>query len=166
MNIFKIKDLGIVITGYTPKTHNINNYNSNDYMFVSPSDIKNNRLINKTEKYISEFAFNNSKKRVLHKGDVVVDCIGSDMGNVAIITKDCISNQQINAITNINTKLINNYYLYYLLSTKKEFLHSIGMNGSTMPIISKSLFESIELLIHSNKDQQHIVDTIMKEMMI
>ena len=155
---YKIKDIGIVVTGYTPKTTEINNYNSNDYMFVSPADLKQNRIIRKTFKYISKFAFDNSKSRILNKGDIVVDCIGSDMGNVGLIYNDCISNQQINAITKIDNSKVLNLYLYYLLSTKKTFLHQIGMNGSTMPIISKSLFENIELHIHDLDCQQHIVN--------
>ena len=162
MKICKISDLGKVITGYTPSTKNIDNYISNDYMFISPSDIKNTRYINSSIKYISKYAFMNSNNRILRKNDIVVDCIGSDMGNVAIITNHCISNQQINAITNIDTSIVNPLYLYYLLSTKKDFLHKIGMNGSTMPIVSKTLFENIELNIHDLYNQQHIVNTIRR----
>lgn len=159
MSFYKIKDLGVVITGYTPKTSNYNNYISNDYMFVSPSDLKQNRIIYKTQKYISKFAFESSQNKILRKMDVVVDCIGSDMGNVGLISDYCISNQQINAITHIDNSKVLNLYLYYLLLTKKDYLHQIGMNGSTMPIISKSLFENIELYLHDLDKQQHIVNT-------
>ena len=158
--LYKIKNFSFVVTGYTPSTSIKENYESNDYMFIGPVDLKNNRFITGTQKYISSFAFKKSIKRVLKKGDVVVDCIGSDMGNVGIITDFCISNQQINAITQIDAAIINNIYLYYLLSTKKSFFHQIGMNGSTMPIISKTLFENIELNIHDLNTQQHIVNTI------
>jgi len=158
--LYKIKNFSFVVTGYTPSTSIKENYESNDYMFIGPVDLKNNRFITGTQKYISSFAFKKSIKRVLKKGDVVVDCIGSDMGNVGIITDFCISNQQINAITQIDAAIINNIYLYYLLSTKKSFFHQIGMNGSTMPIISKTLFENIELNIHDLNTQQHIVNTM------
>ena len=63
MFLYKIKDLGIVITGYTPKTSEKLNYSSNDYMFVSPVDLKKSRYIKSTTKYISSYAFNNSKNR-------------------------------------------------------------------------------------------------------
>ena len=129
-------------------------------MFVGPSDLKKQRFIKRTDKYISEYAMRQSTNRQLCSGDIVVDCIGSDMGNVGIITASSISNQQINAITNINNQIVNNIYLYYLLTTKKSYLHQIGMNGSTMPIISKTLFESVVVNIHDLKIQQHIVDTI------
>ena len=164
MKNYKIKDIGTVVTGYTPKTTEIKNYISKDYMFISPTDLKQNRFIIRTSKYISSFAFNNSKSRILKKGDIVIDCIGSDMGNVGVINDECISNQQINAITKIDNSKVLNLYLYYLLSTKKDFLHQIGMNGSTMPIISKSLFEDIELQIHELNIQQHIVNIQRKEL--
>lgn len=158
MNLYKIKDLGSVTTGYTPKTSEPLNYCSDDYMFISPADLKKSRYIKTTIKYISLYAFNNSKNRILKHGDIVVDCIGSDMGNVGIVYSECISNQQINAITKIDNNKIINLYLYYLLSTKKSYFHQIGMNGSTMPIISKSLFEDIDVNIHDINEQQHIVN--------
>ena len=160
MSSYKIKDLGVVITGYTPKTSEHLNYSSNDYMFISPTDLKKSRYIKSTTKYISSYAFNNSKNRILKFGDIVVDCIGSDMGNVGFVYDDCISNQQINAITSIDNNKVLNLYLYYLLSTKKNYFHQIGMNGSTMPIVSKSLFEDIDISIHELDEQQHIVNTI------
>ena len=102
MKIIKIRDIGRTITGTTPSTKEPENYNSKDIMFIGPSDIKNNRYICKTEKYISSFAFNNLPTRQLSKNSLVIDCIGSDMGNVAVTTASCITNQQINAITDIN----------------------------------------------------------------
>ncbi|MBQ8749281.1 MAG: restriction endonuclease subunit S [Clostridia bacterium] len=158
MKIIKIHDIGRTITGTTPSTKEPLNYNSKDIMFIGPSDIKNNRYITDTEKYISTFAFNNLPTRQLSKNSIVIDCIGSDMGNVAITTANCVTNQQINAITNLEDK--NVLYFYYLFSTKKHYFHQIGMNGSTMPIISKSLFDDIEILIHDDNEQQHIVNIL------
>ena len=157
---YKIKDFGKIITGTTPSTKNKEYYNESKYMFVGPTDLKGVRLIMSSEKYISECAMNDFSNRQLNKDDIVVDCIGSDMGDVAVITQKCMTNQQINAITNINNNIVLPLYLYYLLSTKKSFFHLIGSNGSTMPIISKSLFENIEFDIHELPIQQHIVDTI------
>ena len=160
MKSYKLYELGKIVTGYTPSTKNEDNYSSNDHMFIGPTDLKNQRYIVTSEKYISSYAMNNSLSRVLEKDDIVVDCIGSDMGNVGIVTERCISNQQINAITHINKNLVQPLYLYYYFLTQKKYLHQIGMNGSTMPIVSKSLFEEIDVLIHDPLKQQHIVDTI------
>ena len=157
---YKIKDIGKTITGTTPSTKNKNYYCSKDVMFVSPTDIKNQRYIKQTDKHISFIAFADFQTRHLHKNDIIIDCIGSDMGDVGIISQDCMTNQQINAITQIDKSKVLPLYLYYLLSTKKGYFHLIGSNGSTMPIISKSLFDELEFSVHNIDLQQHIVDTI------
>ena len=35
----KLKDIGVVVTGNTPSTKDKENYSSDDYCFVKPSDI-------------------------------------------------------------------------------------------------------------------------------
>lgn len=156
-----INNFSKVVTGTTPSTKNNKYYSSDDYMFISPEDLKNNRYIQHSKRYISYYAYDDYKSRFIPENSIVIDCIGSDMGNVAITSKTSLTNQQINAITNINTNIVKPLYLYYLLSTYKNFFHSIGSNGSTMPIISKSLFENINVDIkHNLIEQQHIVDII------
>ncbi|WP_420704366.1 restriction endonuclease subunit S [Metamycoplasma hyosynoviae] len=56
MRTYKIKDLGKVITGKTPSTKVNIFWNSNDFPFICPPDIKNNRYISKSIKYISNYA--------------------------------------------------------------------------------------------------------------
>ena len=129
-------------------------------MFICPPDIKNIRYINKSNKYISSVAFNDFKSIQLSPNTIVIDCIGADLGNVSLTIQDCITNQQINAITEINTNVVYPLYLYYYFSTMKEYFHLIGQNGSTMPIINKSLFENIQITIHDLIEQQHIVNIV------
>ena len=160
MRTYKIKEIGKVITGKTPSTKINEFYNSNDYQFVCPPDIKNQRYVNGVDKYISKSAFLNCKSININKDSILIDCIGADLGNVALSTKQCITNQQINSITQIKTEMVLPLYLYYLFSTKKSYFHLIGQNGSTMPIINKTMFENIDIAIHDYATQQHIVNTI------
>lgn len=160
MEKYKIKDIGRVITGKTPSTKENRYYNANDFMFICPADIKNVRLLNKSNKYISLVAFTNFKSIQLNPNTIVIDCIGADLGNVSLTQTKCMTNQQINSITEINTGIAYPMYLYYYFSTKKEYFHLIGQNGSTMPIINKSMFENIEIIIHSLFEQQHIVNIV------
>ncbi|MDD1379248.1 restriction endonuclease subunit S [Metamycoplasma hyosynoviae] len=157
MRTYKIKDLGKVITGKTPSTKVNIFWNSNDFPFICPPDIKNNRYISKSIKYISNYALNKFNSIKLKENSIVISCIGY-IGYVSITKKLSISNQQINAITNINRNIVSELYLYYLLLTKKDYFNSIGQNGTTMPIINKTLFENIELSIHSIEQQHHIVN--------
>lgn len=160
MRTYKIKEIGKVITGKTPSTKNELFYNSKDKMFICPPDIKAVRFITESDKKISMYAFNACKSIQIKKNSIMIDCIGADLGNVAISTDECITNQQINTITNIDESIALPLYLYYYFSTKKSFFHLIGQNGSTMPIINKSMFENIEINIHDVQMQHHIINTI------
>ena len=160
MKTYKVKELGKIITGKTPSTKNENFWNKNIYHFITPIDIKNNRYILKTERQISELAITNFKTIILPSNSLLISCIGY-IGYVALTKKDkSISNQQINSIINIKNEIAIPLYLYYYFLKNKSFLKIIGNNGTTMPIIKKSLFEEIEITIHELEIQQHIVNTI------
>lgn len=154
----KIKDISKVITGITPSTAKSKYYDNGFFPFITPIEIKNTRFVKKTNRYVSKYALNDYNNKFVNQNDICIDCIGSDMGNVAIVTEKSLTNQQINVLTNIKTNVVNPMYLYYNLSVKKDYLHQIGMNGSTMPIINKSQFENIDIEVHSLPEQQHIVD--------
>lgn len=160
MKTIKLKDIGEIVTGCTPSTKNHEYYCEADYMFVGPSDIKNVMYVVSSEKNISKKAFNDYKNRFINENSIVVDCIGSDMGNVAIVTRKCLTNQQINAITNIDESKFNVKYIYYVLSTMKKYFHLIGTNGSTMPILNKTMFENIEIEVPKMENQNKIANIL------
>lgn len=156
----KLKRIGKIITGSTPKTKNVEYYNSKDYMFIAPADIKNVRYVVKAEKHISKLAFIDYYNRFIKAESIMVDCIGSDMGNVAITTNICLTNQQINSISDIEPTKYNYKFIYYSLSTMKKYFHQIGQNGSTMPIINKTMFENIEIKVPQKLIQDKIVKIV------
>lgn len=162
MKVVKLGEIGKIITGCTPSTKKSEYYASNDYMFVGPSDIKNVMYVVSSEKHISEKAYEDYKTRFINENSIVVDCIGSDMGNVAIIKEKCLTNQQINAITNIDESNYNIRYVYYVLSTMKNYFHLIGTNGSTMPILNKTMFENIEIEVPDIETQDKIANVLSK----
>ncbi len=162
MKKVKLGEIGKIITGCTPSTKKSEYYESNDYMFVGPSDIKNVMYVVSSEKHISQKANDDYKTRFISENSIVVDCIGSDMGNVAIVKDNCLTNQQINAITNIDVNKFNIRYVYYVLSTMKNYFHLIGTNGSTMPILNKSMFENIEIEVPDIEIQNKIATILSK----
>lgn len=162
MKILKLGEIGKIVTGCTPATKKSEYYESDDYMFVGPSDIKNVMYVVSSEKHISQKAYEDHKTRLINENSIVVDCIGSDMGNVAIVKEECLTNQQINAITNIDENNYNIRYVYYVLSTMKNYFHLIGTNGSTMPILNKSMFENIEIEVPDIEIQNKISNILSK----
>ena len=155
----KIKDIGVVLTGNTPKTSDKENYVSKDICFVKPSDLEEDEInyLSKTEFFISNKAKNIA--RILPANSVVVTCIGT-IGKVGVTTKECAFNQQINAIIP-NESVCLSEYLAYLLLSKKTLLNDIA-NAPVVPIINKSQFSEIEIYIPSIQKQSKILSTLKK----
>ena len=114
----KIREIGDVITGKTPMTSKPE-YFDGDIMFITPSDIVNGYRIDASVRHISESGYKSIQTNTLSGISVLIGCIGSDMGNVALVQERCATNQQINAITNF-CENVNPFYVYYLLSMKKN----------------------------------------------
>ena len=116
----KIGELGKIITGRTPPTDDHSHY-GNDYRFFGPADLHKHYFIHESEKMVSVKGFNLVKSCALDDISILVGCIGWDMGNVGIIKGKCITNQQINSITQIKS-MYNPLYIYYWLKNNKKLL--------------------------------------------
>ena len=150
----KIKDMGRVVTGKTPLT-GVNEYYGGNIMFISPSDLHGDYLIEKSEKTITEEGLKSIESNSIDGISVLTGCIGWDMGNVAMCNSRCATNQQINAIIDFNHKLVDPRYVYYWLKGKKDYLFSIASVTRT-PILSKSVFENIDIPLPSLKIQERV----------
>ena len=150
----KIKDIGRVVTGKTPLT-GVNEYYGGNIMFISPSDLHGDYLIEKSEKTITEEGLKSIESNSIDGISVLTGCIGWDMGNVAMTNSRCATNQQINAIIDFNHKLVDPRYVYYWLKGKKDYLFSIASVTRT-PILSKSVFENIDIPLPSLKIQERV----------
>ena len=153
----RIKDIGKVVTGKTPKTSNEEYYGGN-IMFISPVELHDGYCIKNSEKSITQVGLKSIKNNTIRGTSVLVGCIGWDMGNVAMCHEECATNQQINSITDFKDDF-NPYYIYYWLKTKKEYLFSIASVTRT-PILSKATFEDIEIPVPSRKYQDHVVGVL------
>ena len=159
---YKLKDIGKIVTGKTPKTSEKENFsNKNDkYLFLTPKDMSgNDKYIRVTERFLTDNVTSKFSNIILYTKSVCISCIGSDMGKVFMIEKPTITNQQINSITTINENICNPEYLYYYFKDKKEYLKCIA-GGSTMPILNKSTFENIYVDLPDIAIQNKIVKIV------
>ena len=154
----KIKDIGNVVTGKTPQTAHAEFYGG-DYMFITPTELHGGYKISSSEKTLTEAGLVSIKTNSIDGISVLVGCIGWDMGNVAMCFEKCATNQQINSITQISEDY-SPYFLYYWLSTKKEYLFSISSVTRT-PILSKGVFEEIEIPSISRSEQDKIAKVLL-----
>ena len=142
-------DFGDVITGKTPSSDHPEDFGT-DIPFVTPGDFQHyKKFAIGTDRMLSEIGKHRLKGKVLPVGSVIVTCIGSDMGKVALASEECITNQQMNSI------VVNNYedsdYLFYVLSSMSKELKSMALGSSTMPLLNKSDFEKIKIAIPPRK---------------
>ena len=140
-----ISDFGNVITGKTPSSDAPEDFGM-DMPFITPGDFQYyNKFAIGSERKLSEIGYKRLKNKILPIGSVIVTCIGSDMGKVVITSEQCVTNQQMNSII-VKEKFYSDY-LYYYLSNMKEELKGMALGSSTMPLLNKSDFEKIAIVI-------------------
>jgi type I restriction enzyme, S subunit len=155
----KLGELGIVITGKTPSINNPEEW-GNEMPFVTPSDFKDYRKFAFSSiRSLSNEGINRLKNKILPENSILVTCIGSDMGKVAMNGTKVITNQQINSIVPKSNK-INSDFLYYRLVSIYETLRIYGGDGTAVPIVNKSDFENIETEIPPLPEQHAIASVL------
>lgn len=157
----EIKDFGRVVTGKTPSSEDPEDF-GNEMPFVTPGDFKNyNKFALGAERNLSETGYSKLKGKILPRGTIIVTCIGSDMGKITIADQDCITNQQMNSIV-VKENFYTDFLYYYLQSIADE-IKGIAMGGSTMPMLSKTDFEKIEIIM-PNQNLLLNFERVMKPM--
>ena len=142
---YKLGEIGDVITGKTPSLKNPEHWGA-DMLFVTPTDFDAyNKNIYDSIRYLSKDGISAFQKKILSTDSVLVTCIGSQMGKVAVNKKECVTNQQINSV--VPYKEFNADFIYYFLSSMQDDLRNLATGGSTMPILNKSSFENITISI-------------------
>lgn len=145
-----IGDLGTVITGKTPSSACPEDF-GDDIDFITPGEFKNDDIFySSPTRKLSKEGVNKLKSKLIPQFSLSVTCIGSDMGKVRICKNECISNQQINSI--ITHSKIDVPHLFYTLRGMKNELQQLAVGSSTMPMLSKSEFENINMLLPSEKE--------------
>jgi len=151
-----ISDFGDVITGKTPSSNASEDFGM-DMPFITPGDFQYYiKFAMGSERGLSVSGYRRLKNKILPERSVIVTCIGSDMGKVAIASERCVTNQQMNSI--IVKEKIYSDYLYYCLSIMKEKLKGMAVGSSTMPLLNKSDFEKIAIVIPA-KSSLYAFDT-------
>ena len=154
-DVVKVKNLGVVITGTTPST-SVVEYWDGEIPFVTPSDFNGKNYVYQTQRKVSEKGI--KKRKLLPKNSVLVVCIGSTIGKVALAYERCITNQQINAII-CNDSKANPFFVHYYFSKNQNLLKSYA--GTTAkPIVKKSLFENLLIPLPPLSEQREIAEIL------
>jgi len=151
--------LGVVfktVTGSTPSKSNKAYYG--DYMpFMKPPELNDNIISIAADNLSEEGA---KAGRVLPKDSILVSCIGN-LGKVGRCSKEVAFNQQINAIKPNDSTLPEFMFFQSLSPHFQEQLASLA-SGTTVPIVNKSKFNSIFIVIPPLEEQKQIVAVLDK----
>lgn len=159
MEKMKIKEIATVISGSTPKT-NIEEYWDGKLLWVTPAEIiEKDMYIYDTQRKITEEGAKSSSLKILPKNTVLLTS-RAPIGKVAIAGEEMYCNQGFkNLICDEN--IVKPKYMYYWLSSKKEYLNSLG-RGATFKEVSKQIIENIEVPIQSIDSQEKIINILDK----
>ncbi len=159
---YRLGELGNVITGKTPSSKFPDEFGT-DIPFVTPTDFRNyTKSISFAERFLSKKGMDKLSNKILPKNSILVTCIGSDMGKVAINRIPVITNQQINSI--VTNEKINYEFLYYKLVDSYETLRMFGQAGTAIPIVNKSDFENLIIKIPENISHQIVIAEILSSL--
>jgi len=157
---YKISDLGLVQTGNTPKTSNKKNY-GDDIPFVKPPNFRKNGTIEVIKDGLSKEGAKFSRKA--NANTVMMVCIGATIGKVAINHEDVCFNQQINSLTPI--KEYDAELIYWQMRGNRfqaEVQKKAGQ--ATLPIISKSKWQSIDIFLPESLNEQIDIRTKLRKL--
>lgn len=156
---WKITTIGSVfttLTGTTPSKKNSNFYGS-FIPFVKPPELGNSQ-INCAKDNLSESGAKFG--RTAPENSILVSCIGSCLGKVGLNTIPVTFNQQINAILPAIDVAVPSFMFYQVLTdTFKNQLKSLA-SGTTIPIVNKRKFNSINIILPPIREQHRIASLL------
>lgn len=158
-NDLKLGDTGKIITGKTPSKDAPEDWG--DFMpFVTPTDYGNYRKkAFFAKRRLSKIGADRLSNKILPTNSLMVTCIGSDMGRVAMNALPVITNQQINAIIP-KLDVVDPDFLYYRLVSIYDILRTYGGDGTAVPIVNKGDFGSIETSFPKRVEQKAIAEVL------
>ena len=157
-SIRHVAELGRTVTGKTPSSSDPLDFGDGT-PFVTPSDSFEQKYIGKSERSLSAEGVRKLKGKLLPPESVLVTCIGSAMGKVAMNRVASITNQQINAIV-VSEKYSPHYVCYALKNSYKQ-LRNAATGSTALPLLSKGDFDLLPIRIHNDKSIQQQIATVL-----
>jgi len=152
----RIKDIGNVVSGGTPKTK-IDEYWNGDIAWITPKDLSNynRKYISKGERSISDLGLNSSSTNLVPAGTILMTS-RAPIGYLAIAQNEVTTNQGFKNLI-CNPEHVYNQFMYYYFKVNIEYI-KLFASGATFPEISATKFKNIKIPIPSLETQNKIAD--------
>jgi len=132
---------GKIVCGKTPSKR-VKDYFGGPIPFVKIPDMRQQVFITRTEDSLTYKGAATQPSKQIPPNSICVSCIAT-IGQVAITTTWCHTNQQINTIIPLHHR--NRYYLYCCLKTMTRCLEILGKGGTTTLNLSTGKFSQIPI---------------------
>lgn len=158
---YKLSELGAIIGGGTPSTHNAS-YFDGDIPWITPNDLSHykRRYISRGERNITKKGLASCSAKLLPAGTVLFSS-RAPIGYVAIAENPVCTNQGFKNIIPFNSS--DSLFLYYLLKTLGDKIEQYA-SGATFKEISGAAMGEISISIPSSKSVRsnisHVLSTI------
>lgn len=149
----RLDELGKIVTGKTPASAKPEEF-GDQFPFITPSDIPKTQKHVGVERLLSQKGMEAHKRILLPKKSTCVVCIGATIGKVCMTEQPSFSNQQINSIIPLEGEHDPDF-IYYISTKLKDALVSFA-GGAATPIVNKSVFSSIKVLVPDYEVQRKI----------
>ena len=153
-DVKRLCNFASVATGSTPPTSDAANY-GDEFLFVSPVDMGEAKLITRTEKKLSQKGFSISRK--FPRGSILFVCIGSTIGKCGIASTELTSNQQINAI--FPSPIFSEDYLYYAMAAAAPGVRALA-GEQAVPLVNKTQFSETYVPLPPLPEQHAIAQAL------
>jgi type I restriction enzyme, S subunit len=148
----RLGELGQTQTGTTPSKAKPE-YFGPGYPFVKPGDISKHKVAYDGEQLTVEGI---RAGRLIQAGSALMVCIGGSIGKVGYVDRHCSCNQQINALTPYGG-IDGHFVVYWMKSSSLQQQVLLQAPQTTMPILSKSKWESLLFPLPPLAEQHRIV---------
>lgn len=138
-DIRRLSEIGKVVTGRTPPS-NVPGVWGAGLPFVTPADFVHNAEIRIGERSVS--GKGQTFVNLIPADSVLVVCIGSTIGKVSLVTQECATNQQINALVSFADKAS---VFTREAVTRNVYQLRKWMGLQAVPIVKKSQFEKLKI---------------------
>lgn len=157
-DLVRIGDLSKeIINGSTPSKNEFKFWDKKEINWLTVADFNSDKLeVDTTENYVSRFALENNKVRLVPKNSVLISCTAT-IGKIGINSIELTTNQQINSI--ICNENILPYYLGNILKVHGKSLEELTSN-SGVKHVNLQMLNDFKIPLPPIEIQQKIVSEI------
>ena len=157
---YRLEELFDLQMGKTPSRNNPDYWNSDDFKWISISDLsKCGKYISDTKEYLSEKAVNESGISQI-PAETVVMSFKLSIGKTAITSEPMYSNEAIMSFIDKRIVTLLPDYIYYLFSSKDW---EEGTNKAVMgKTLNKATLSKVRIKVHPIEKQKEIVSVLDK----